>query len=159
MDSADQKRPSSLAAAQPTGDAIPAFARDVIALYSEAMAEVRFPDLDLEVLESTAAELRTALLCVERATAELEAARTAAQRHGELLQSRAERALSYARVFSEGDELLSKRIAAIGCSTSAKVAQNAPPKKRGRPRKNVATDTTLFEAAPVSAAPTVGSAA
>lgn len=142
-----------------TSDSIPAFAREVIALYTEAMPEVRFPDLDLQVLESTAAELRAALLCVERATAELEAARTAAQQQSELLELRAERALSYARVFAEGDALLSQRIVALGRSKSAPVAHSAPPKKRGRPRKNATSDSDLFEAEPVSAEQGLGSAA
>jgi hypothetical protein len=143
----------------PTSDSIPAFAREVIALYTEAMPEVRFPDLDLQVLESTAAELRAALLCVERATAELEAARTAAQQHGELLEARAERALSYARVFAEGDALLSERIVALGRSKSMPVAHSAPPKKRGRPRKNATSDSNLFEAEPVGVEQGLGSAA
>lgn len=137
---------------------IPAFARDVIALYTDAMPEVRFPDLDLEVLQSTAAELRTALVSVERAAAELEAARTAAQRHGELLDAQAERALSYARVFAQGDALLSERIALLGRSKSSPVAHSAPPKKRGRPKKNTGGDTNLFAAEPVSAVQSISSA-
>jgi hypothetical protein len=142
-----------------TSDSISAFACEVIALYAEAMPEVRFPDLDLQVLESTAAELRAALLCVERATAELEAARAAAQQHGELLEARAERALSYARVFAEGDPLLSERIVVLSRSKAAPVTHSAPLKKRGRPRKNQSADTSLFEAEPVSVVQGIGSAA
>jgi hypothetical protein len=140
------------------GDSIPPFAQEVINLYAEAMPEVRFPDLDLEVLENTANELRTALLSVERATAELEAARAAAQQQSELLEARTARALSYARVFAEGNALLTERIVALGRS-SATVAPSAPPKKRGRPRKNTTTDTSLFEAEPVSGAQNIGTAA
>lgn len=130
----------------PASDSIPLFAREVISLYAEAMPDVRFPDLDLEVLESTAAELRSALLSVERATAELEAARAAARQHSELLEARTARALSYARVFAEGNAVLTERIVALGRSKDATVAPSAPPKKRGRPKKNATTDTTLFEA-------------
>lgn len=144
---------------QPESDSIPLFAREVIGLYAEAMPEVRFPDLDLEVLENTAAELRTALLSVERATAELEAARSAAQQQSELLEARTARALSYARVFAEGDALLTERIVALTRSGSGAVAQPAAPKKRGRPRKNATADTSLFEAEPVSGAQGIGTAA
>jgi hypothetical protein len=144
---------------RPASDSIPLFAREVIGLYAEAMPEVRFPDLDLEVLENTAAELRTALLSVERAAAELEAARSAAQRHSELLQARTARALSYARVFAEGNALLTERIVALGRSESATVAQSAPPKKRGRPKKNPTADTGLFEAEPLGDAQGIGTAA
>jgi hypothetical protein len=144
---------------QPASDSIPLFAREVISLYAEAMPEVRFPDLDLEVLESTAAELRTALLSVERATAELAAARSAAQQYSELLEVRTARALSYARVFAEGNALLTERIVALGRSESATVAQSPPPKKRGRPKKNPTADTSLFEAEPVSGAQGIGTAA
>jgi hypothetical protein len=144
---------------QPASDSIPLIAQEVISLYAEAMPDVRFPDLDLEVLEKTATELRTALLSVERATAELAAARSAAQQQSALLEARTARALSYARVFAEGDALLTERIVALGRSTSATVAQSAPPKKRGRPKKNAAADTSLFEAEPVSDAQSVGTAA
>ena len=143
----------------PASDSIPLFAQEVISLYAEAMPDVRFPDLDLEVLENTAKELRAALLSVERATAELAAARSAAQQQSELLEARTARALSYARVFAEGDALLTERIVALGRSESAAVAQSAPPKKRGRPRKNAAADTSLFEAEPVGGAQGIGTAA
>lgn len=140
-------------------DSIPGFAQQVIALYTDALSEVRFPDLDLEVLENTAADLRNALLSVERATAELDAARAAAQQHGELLEARAERALSYARVFAQGNGPLSERIAAIGRSQSAPMTEVTPPKKRGRPKKNTAIDTSLFEVEPMSTEQGIGSAA
>jgi hypothetical protein len=143
----------------PESDSIPLFAQEVISLYAEAMPEVRFPDLDLEVLENTATELRTALLSVERATAELAAARAAAQQQSELLEVRTARALSYARVFAEGNALLTERIVALGRSKSSTVAPSASPKKRGRPRKNATADTSLFEAEPVSDAQSIGTAA
>lgn len=144
---------------QPASDSIPPLAREVIGLYADAMPEVRFPDLDLGVLESTAAELRAALLAVERASAELEAARSAAQQQSELLAARTARALSYARVFAEGDALLTERIVALGRSESATVAESAPPKKRGRPKKNAMADKSLFEAEPPSGTQSIGSAA
>jgi hypothetical protein len=159
MDSVILERTLLMPIKPPAPDSVPAFAQEVIGLYSDAMPEVRFPDVDLEVLESTAAELRDALLSVERATAELEAARTAAQRHGELLEARVERALSYARVFAQGDGPLSERIAAIERSKSTPLTASAPPKKRGRPKKNAASDASLFEVAPVTAEPGIGSAA
>jgi hypothetical protein len=148
-----------MTALPPASDSIPLFAQEVISLYAEAMPDVRFPDLDLEVLESTASELRTALLSVERATAELAAARSAAEQQSQLLEARAARALSYARVFAEGDPLLTERILALGRNKTATVAQSAPPKKRGRPKKNATADTGLFEAEPVSAAQSIGTAA
>jgi hypothetical protein len=131
-------------------DTLPACAREVIALYADAMPDVRFPDLDLDVLEGAAAELRASLDRVKRATAELEAARAAAQAQAELLESRAERALAYARVFAHGDPALSDRIATISHHKAPAHPEAAAPKKRGRPKKTDG-DTTLFDTAPASA--------
>jgi hypothetical protein len=62
-------------------------------------------------------------------------------------------------VFAEGDALLTERIVALGRSKSATVTQSAPPKKRGRPKKNATDDASLFEADPVSGAQGIGTAA
>jgi hypothetical protein len=116
-------------------EAAPLFAREVIALYAEALPEVRFPDLDLASLERAAEELHEAQLAVATAAAQLEAAREAARARAELLCERAQRALAYARVFASGDAALSARVAEVGRHDGAPQAEVAAPKKRGRPKK------------------------
>lgn len=143
-----------MAATAAQSEAIPAFVRDVIALYAEAMAEVSFPDLDLEVLESAAAQLRESAAAVQRAAEALEAARAAEHQSSESLVARAARALAYAKVFAAGDALLSERIAAIDRSNVAAPSDGARPKKRGRPRKHEAA-TGLFNREPSAGAPSL----
>ena len=75
----------------------------MIALYAEALPDVRFPDLDLALLQRNADDLHAAQLAVAAAAVQLEAAREAAHGQAELLSMRAERALAYARVFADGD--------------------------------------------------------
>ncbi len=128
-------------------DVTPPFAREVIALFSDALPKVQFPDLDLALLESAVEELRLAQTALEQAAAALEAAREAAQRKTEQLNARAERALAYARVFAEGNAALSERVANIGRNKARPASEAAQPRKRGRPKKNQ-HDSSLFGAEP-----------
>jgi len=115
--------------------ALPPFARDVLELYATALAEVRFPDVDLGTLESCADALREAQEEVERLDAELQAAQERVQERTSALLARADRALSYARIYAEDNADLSARIGAIGGSAPGDEAASVGARKRGRPRK------------------------
>ena len=145
-------------AQRPERDPIPALSHEVLALYREALSELRFPDLDLAALESMRSSLEAAQCEVERVERELEAARAVVAARTEALLGRSQRALAYAKVFAQGDEALSARVAQVGARTtvtsvrdvaarrSATVVEGAvegAPKKRGRPRK-VDSDPGLF---------------
>lgn len=117
-------------------DPTPPFARQVLALFGEdALAEVHFPDLDLAVLQEAQTALLTAQLEVERAEAQLEAARAAREEKLVALEAKAERALAYARVFASGDADLGTRLAEVGRRKPAPTSEGAPVKKRGRPKR------------------------
>jgi hypothetical protein len=107
-------------------DPLSATARDVLTLFSDALHEVRFPDVDLQSLQAAADELRALQLEVERIEAELEEAR----------------AQVAARIYAESDPKLAQRVAEIG---QGKVPSSAAvmPKKRGRARKSDG-DSNLF---------------
>ena len=75
----------------------------MIALFAEALPNVRFPDMDLSVLESAADDLRAAQVELEQIEAELAASRAALLQQAEQLTLRAQKALAYARVFAESD--------------------------------------------------------
>jgi hypothetical protein len=117
----------------------------VLDLFAECLADVRFPDVDFALLESTAQALGAAELAVERAVTVLQSARATAEAQLVLMTSRAERALAYARVFAGDDSALAARIAQVGGKTSAPVPTSDPRKRRGRPRKSDA-DASLFSA-------------
>lgn len=129
---------------------LPPFARDVIDLYASSLAEVRFPDVDLATLESCADSLREAQEEVERLDAELQAAQERVMERTATLLTRADRALSYARIFADDNAELSARIGAISGNVSVSseepVAQGG--RKRGRPKKAAATADAQLDIAP-----------
>lgn len=116
-------------------DPIPQLARVTIELYSTLLREVRFPDLDHELLEGAAEEVRDAQQEVECIETALEQARAVVREKTAQLNAQADRGLAYARIFAAGNADLSARVGEIERlgRTHASVAE--APKKRGRPRK------------------------
>lgn len=133
----------------PKLDQTPELARQIIELYSEELADVTFPDVDLAKLRSAQSELHAAQLEVERVEAELAEVRAERDRQSEALSGKAERALAYARVFAQGDPSLAPRIAEIGRKKLPVSEENANrlPKPRGRKPK-ATTASELFQAGP-----------
>jgi multidrug efflux pump subunit AcrA (membrane-fusion protein) len=125
--------------------------RALLEVFSTELSEVKFPDMDVEVLEEAAGRVREQAEAVARAQAALEAARQALVESQEALQQKGQRALAYARVFAEEDEALSTKLEAIslpkgvrkGVRPEIGVADEAAarndesaPKRRGRPPKS-----------------------
>lgn len=128
----------------PQIDVTPTLARQVIDLYTDELADVRFPDLDLSALLYAQAELHAAQLEVERVEAELADKRAELEVRSQALVAKAERALAYARVFAQGDEQLAARLGEIGrkkssnshaSQTASASGTIAAPKRRGRKPK------------------------
>jgi len=122
----------------PLHDPTPAFARQVLDLYVDALAEVRFPDLDLALLQSARDALQVTQLQVEAIEAKLLTARSALEAQAVAFNATAERALAYARIFASSDAALQARIAELGRkkpAAAAALGDRAQPKKRGRPAK------------------------
>jgi len=129
---------------QPKDDQIPQLARATLELYNSLLREVRFPDLDREVLEGAAEELRDAQQEVECIESALEQARSVLREKTAQLNAQADRGLSYARIFASGNPQLSARVGEIERMgrTQAQVSSDGA-KKRGRPRKT-GQETGLF---------------
>ncbi len=123
-----------------SSDPVPPLARAVMTLFAEALPDVRFPDLDLAVLESAADDLRAAQVELEQIEAELHAARAALAKQAEQLTTRAQRALAYARVYAEGDPELASRVQAVAGSPKAGTLAGEAPKRRGRPRRQAGAE-------------------
>ncbi len=105
-------------------------ARALLQLFDSDLAEVKFPDVDREVLTRALAALAAADADVAAADARAQAARvTAAERRDELRRV-CRRAVAYARVYAEGSPELSLKLDALAAPPRA-----VAPKKRGRPRK------------------------
>lgn len=134
----------------PAEDPISGALRDLLAVFADALGDVKFPDVDARALGTQAKQIEERFGEVRRAEAALvEARRKLGEAQDGLLQ-RAQRALAYARVFADGDPTLTARLDAIAlprarAARSATVpATDDAPKKRGRPRKVPAPGTTLF---------------
>ncbi|WNG43178.1 hypothetical protein F0U60_02995 [Archangium minus] len=124
--------------------------RALLEVFSTELSEVKFPDVDAEVLEEAASRVRAQAEAVAKAQAALEAARQALGESQEALLQKGQRALSYARVFAEEDEALSTKLEAISLpkaarkgarpegAVAAEAAQNeeSAPRRRGRPPKS-----------------------
>ena len=123
--------------------------RALLEVFSTDLAEVKFPDVDTEVLEEGAGRVRAQAEAVARAQAALEAARQALADSQDALLQKVQRALAYARVFSEEDADLSQRLEAIHLpkrGARPEPSATAPetggpndensPKRRGRPPKS-----------------------
>ena len=138
-------------------DPISAPLREVLAVFSESLSSVRFPDVDASALAEAAVLVEQHAAEQRRLEAALEEQRKTLEESQEQLLQKAQRALAYARVFAEGDVLLSSRLEGIAlpriraarASTPGPIAE--APKKQ---KKQKATDTTLFGGPDVLPSPT-----
>lgn len=128
----------------PKHDPTPPFARQLMELYAEAMAEVRFPDLDLARLRAGEKELQAAQLELEQAEAALDAVRALRDAQAQALNQQAERALAYAKIFAAGDAELAARLAELGRRQPSSTGGATQPRKRGRPAKPKGDAAELF---------------
>lgn len=110
--------------------------RALLELFATELAEVRFPDVDAEVLDDAAAAVREKAEAVAKAQAALDAARLSLHESQDVLLQKGQRALAYARVFSEENAELSAKLEGINLPRAT--------------RKSVRTEGAAAE--PVSAA-------
>src|SRR5687768_6053847 len=104
----------TMSSTSPKRDPLTPFCREVLQLYGEALADVRFPDLDLGSLQACADQARAAQLAVERVEVKLESARAQLQEQLDGLTALAERGLAYAQVFARTDAKLQARVDQVG---------------------------------------------
>ncbi len=143
----------------------------IVALYQGPLAGVRFPDVDGDLLRDLEATVRSATADVAAARAALVAAQCALGIAEQALvaseaalHERSARALAYARVFATAagagvDPSLRDALVAIDAATLLRPGAASPsappgaaaPRRRGRPRKVVAT-APVDDARPLFAA-------
>ena len=142
-------------------DSIPAPIQAVLALFTKELADVKFPDVDVDVLQLAAEEVHSAAGAVSRAEAALATARAALSDRQEALLAKAQRALAYARVFAEEDTGLAPHLESIVLprprrqkaeGDTAAPAADIEPARRQRPAKSrEGTAPVLFESEPAEA--------
>jgi len=131
-----------------TMDPISASVSQVLSTFREALAEVRFPEVDRAALEALAEDVRAHAASVALAKVTLAGALEALDDAQRRLGRRAELALAYARVYAESadDPALSERLASIPLGKTAKVERRAPaPTAPRRTRKHGAVLTEVGE--------------
>lgn len=144
----------------PSGsDPISPALQDLLKLFGQDLATVKFPDLDRSVLQEAAERVKEKAEVVARAQAALEAARQSLYESQEALLQKGQRALAYARIFAEDDAELSAKLdgislprpvrkaprleGAVALEAPAVQAEESTPRRRGRPPK-VRTSAPLF---------------
>ena len=132
-------------------DPTPDFPRQVLSLFRNELADIRFPECDLAVLERAEKSVLAAQVEVERIEAELEAARIARAAQLAELETKAERALAYARVFASADPELNERVSELGRKKADASDPSLAVKKRTRVKRG-ANGAELFGEAGEAAA-------
>jgi hypothetical protein len=140
-------------------DVVPPPIQSLLDLFTTALVEVRFADVNAQTLARAVADVEAASAVVSSAQAALDDARQALHERQETLLQHAQRAVAYARVYAENDEALSGRLGAIALPRSARrtrpsgdalVLSSDPPvtpaRPRGRPRKAAAAEPQQEEA-------------
>jgi len=92
----------------------------VLDLFATDLADLRFADVDANVLARLASETHAASEAVAVAQAALDTARSALQERQDALLAQAQRAHAYARVYAEGDDALVARLDAIALPRAAR---------------------------------------
>jgi len=164
--SAAPAAPVTLLPSLSSADAVAAPLRDVLAIFADDLADVRFPDIDAAVLNAAAGVVEDVAGDVARLEAALDEARRRLDEAHDALTAKAARGVAYARVFAIGDDDLMGRLDAIMLPRSRRsapaVAAAAPTKRRGR-RTQPPADTLFAgpvlvedEAGPADGADDVG---
>jgi hypothetical protein len=115
--------------------------REVLDLYAEHYSDVRFPDLDLDILRSAADDVAAAAAEVAAAEASIAPLRERAKAVEAELTQKVVRALSFLKVYVEGDEEQYARLDALTVALLAsrraarKIADPASAPTAERPRR------------------------
>src|SRR5690606_14727743 len=99
---------------------LPATLQAVVDLFSGPLHGVRFADIDGEGLSNLAAEVETLGNEVEALESQLASYREALAQKQEALNTLAQQALAYARIYAENDDALSAELEEISLPRSTK---------------------------------------
>lgn len=142
--------PFSTSSSAGTEAAIAPGLQAVIELFDTELGQLKFPDVDQAVLREAAERVLAQTESVAAAEHALSVAREGLGDAQELLLSKCQRALAYARVYAEEDRELSRKLDAISLPRSrAKTAPSGPsepaePKPGRRGRRSPPASGPLF---------------
>lgn len=124
------------AAADPEApDPVPPPVRALLELFQGTLREVRFPDVDREVLEAACSALRAADSEVNQLFGALEAAQARLSERRAELARLAERSLAYAKVFAAEDRALLDRVETIDLAGPKRPGRKPAERAQRSPRR------------------------
>jgi len=141
---------------QPDHDPISDVDHQILALFREQLAELRFPDLDTTQLEVAADAVYAAQVEVEAIELALHEARLRVLASVQSLHLLAERGLAYASVYAMGKPEMEAQVQAIRQASSHAPSPREPraeveaPRRRGRARKDATASLLPMTEAPSS---------
>ncbi|MEJ7731990.1 MAG: hypothetical protein WKG00_22620 [Polyangiaceae bacterium] len=133
--------PSAAAKLPELLDAMPADARGPVALFAAHLADVRFPDVDVDTVAALIGDLRARSEAAARARAGLDEATAAEAAARAALGETLSRGVAYARIFAAAHPEragLATALAELGVAPgtpSVASSMDAPRRRRGRPPK------------------------
>lgn len=126
-------------------DPVSAPLRDVLAVFDDALDDVRFPDVDGAALHAATEVVHAAHAELRRLEAAADEARRRLDEAQESLLHKAQRAVAYARVYADGDPALTARLDGIALPRSRGPRPATPEPTRKR-RRNASATESLFAA-------------
>ena len=140
---------------------VPPGASALLALFEER-SDLKFPDLDVDVLRGAMVEVDDAFADVTAVEAQLEEARERLARRQDAFLAKAQKALAYAKVFAEEDPALADRLSQVILPRSRKpvvarlepvpIESSAEAPKPRRKRTPRTESEALFAEGPSTAA-------
>ena len=126
----------------PAAGALPSNIVDLVQLFSEHEAELRFPDVDLPRLEAAVTAVGDADAEVASAEAALERAREGRARRQAELSEVARRAHAYASVYSDGNDELATRLRDIKAPSAPKRAKKKTAPTKAKTKAKAKAEST-----------------
>ncbi|MEL6184945.1 MAG: hypothetical protein AAFU79_10000 [Myxococcota bacterium] len=126
-------------------DPVPYGVLSLLDVFRTALGDIRFPDVDAEVLEGSCERVREADREVRRLFEALEAAQVKLSEERSNLHRTAERGLAYAKVFAGEDEALLTRLDGVELGGPKKARGKAKPKTKA-PKADARTGATTDSA-------------
>ncbi len=110
-------------------DPIPPSVQEFINVFNHDLAQVVFPDVSLDALESLAQKVRVASKDLQDALGRAQAARESLEAGQSELIAKAVRGLAYAKVYAEGNDELSEKLYKITIGKAGRSPKKAGPDK------------------------------
>ncbi len=98
---------------------------ELLAVFKEKLSSIIFPDVSLAILEGLIGKVHTSAEKLEDVQKQVELAQQALNASSEELQQKCVKALAYAKVFAEGQDDLTERLAAINLGRPARTQKRA----------------------------------